>query len=64
VRSSNDFSSLDSTLQVAGNNSINGFIGQSPSHLLGLFPTPFVETALRLSLHNLTSIIDGLTVTY
>jgi hypothetical protein len=64
VRCSDDFGSLDGTTQVAGNNGVNGLTGQTPGHLSSLFPTPLVETALRLALHNLAGIVNGLTVTY
>jgi hypothetical protein len=64
MRRSDDFCSLDGTAQVAGNDGIKVFISQSSSHLSSLLPTPLVETALRLTLHYLTGIVNGLPVTY
>jgi hypothetical protein len=64
VRHSDDFSGLYGTTQVTGNNGVESLISQTLRYLLSLFPTLLIETALRLSLHNLASIVDGFTMTY
>jgi hypothetical protein len=64
MRFGNNLCRLDGTPKVAGNDGINRLRSQTPSHLAGLLSAPLVQTALRLSLHHLARIVDGLAVTY
>ena len=57
-----NLSRLYGTSQVAGHHDIDGFSRQPLSNHTGLFPTPLVQTALRLSLHDLPCIIHGLSM--
>jgi hypothetical protein len=59
-----DFRRLNSAMQVAGHHSINLFDSQPLSHLLRLLSTVFVQTALRLSLHDLACVVDRLAMPY
>jgi len=64
MRRSYDFCRLNRAIQVTGHHSINLLISQPPGHLFSLFPTLVVQTALRLSLHDLASIVNGLAMTH
>jgi hypothetical protein len=64
MRRSYDFCRLNRAIQVTGHHSINLFASQPPGHLFSLFPTLVVQTALRLSLHDLACVVDGLAMSY
>ena len=64
VLCSNIFSCLYSTAQVTGYDYVNRLFGQPLSDLTSLFPTPFVEVALHLSLHDLPCVVIGLAMTH
>jgi hypothetical protein len=51
-------------MQIAGHHRSNRIRDQAFCHLTSLFPTLFVEFALRLSLHDLTGIINSFSVSY
>ena len=55
---------LDGSVQVAGHKSANGFCRQALGQRLGLFKALGIELTLRLSLHQLTGIVDRLAVAH
>ena len=59
-----DGSRVDGALQVTGHNHVYLSVTPFLAECTGLKDTTLVESALRLTLHGLTGVIDGLAVPY
>ena len=64
MRSRNNLSRMYGPMKVAGDEGIETLVCQTVANLFGLTDTSVVKLTLNLSLHHLSSIVDGLSMTY